>query len=350
MAQELIRDLLKLYMTKPQYVEIVKKVLDAWDRYKKSFTCLKCGYSKVNIDGPYYKCPNCGAIDVVLGMHTSRIPVHPTHLRKLVEVGVLMVTYKSSRHTHYAVLDEDAVRESLRIFDKESKRSYDKPLQVPDDLFKDIVGLDDVKKTVIRALKSKKPVHVLLVGPPASAKSMMLEEISKRIEDSYMILAGTATRVGIRDIIMEHLPHVLIIDELDKVYNANDLSVLLTWMQSQRLIVAIHGRYEEANCPYPDGCKVIAACNRLDRIPPELVSRFIVKKIRMYTPEQVIAICRNILTEYEGIKKDIAEYIAKVVVDKMMSRDPRDCVKIARLITEQTKEEVDAVVEDILKE
>ena len=347
-SDEVLKELLTLYRSKPQYVDVVKKVLECWEKYKSEFKCPKCGSSRAVVRGAYFKCPDCGTMDMVLGMEGSRIPVYPAHLRRLVNIGALVITYKSRRYTHYAVIDEDVLRKSLELYKSEvSEKGIGKPLEVPDDLFSNIVGLDDVKNTIIRALKASKPVHVLLVGPPASAKSLMIEEIWRRVKGTYLVLAGTSTRAGLRDVIAEYTPHVLLIDELDKVYNTNDLSVLLSWMQSQRIVITMHGRYDIVECPYPDGCKVIAACNDENRIPRELRSRFVRKYIREYSPEQVVEICKSILTAEEKIKEDLAEYIGRVVVSKLRSRDPRDCVKVARLITKQTKEEVDNVIKDI---
>ena len=346
--EDIVKELLNLYRSKPQYVDVVKKVLEAWEKYKSEFKCLKCGSSRVEVRGVYYKCLDCGTMDTVLGMDTSRIPVPPAYITKLIHVGALVITYRSRRYRCVAVVDEEAMKESLELFEKEkTEKGVGKPLEVPDDLFRNIVGLDDVKETVMRALRASKPVHVLLIGPPASAKSQMIEEIWNRVKGTYLVLAGSSTRAGIRDVIAEYTPHVLLIDELDKVNNTNDLSVLLSWMQSQRIVITMHGRYDIVECPYPDGCKVIAACNDESRIPRELRSRFVRKYIKEYTPEQVVEICKSILTNEEGVKKELAEYVGKAVVSKLRSRDPRDCVKVVRLLTKQTKEEVDKVIKYI---
>jgi MoxR-like ATPase len=37
-----------------------------------------------------------------------------------------------------------------------------------------IVGYDDVKRIIVMALRSRKPVHVLPVGPPGIGKSYSL--------------------------------------------------------------------------------------------------------------------------------------------------------------------------------
>jgi len=107
----------------------------------------------------------------------------------------------------------------------------------------------------------------------------------------------------------------MIIDELDKIENSHDLSVLLTWMESQRIVVTMATKKAYVTCP--SVCKVIAAANRVDRIPSELLSRFIVVKLKPYTEEEVREICLNILTRREGVERELAETITRAVIEKL---------------------------------
>jgi len=50
-----------------------------------------------------------------------------------------------------------------------------------DKIFEYVVGYDDIKKVFRMALKSDEPIHVLLVGPPASAKTMFLEALMHKL-------------------------------------------------------------------------------------------------------------------------------------------------------------------------
>ena len=47
------------------------------------------------------------------------------------------------------------------------------------ELFSTIVGYNDVKKIFALSITSQKPVHILLVGPPASAKTLFMLECMK---------------------------------------------------------------------------------------------------------------------------------------------------------------------------
>jgi predicted ATPase with chaperone activity len=53
-------------------------------------------------------------------------------------------------------------------------------------LFKDIIGYNNVKRLFNMALESNEQVSILLSGPPASAKIMFLESLSK-LKSSYFV-------------------------------------------------------------------------------------------------------------------------------------------------------------------
>jgi hypothetical protein len=53
-------------------------------------------------------------------------------------------------------------------------------------LFNGIIGYNDVKRLCRMALDSDEQTHILLSGPPASAKTMFLESLSK-LKGSYFV-------------------------------------------------------------------------------------------------------------------------------------------------------------------
>jgi hypothetical protein len=164
-----------------------------------------------------------------------------------------------------------------------------------------------------------------------SAKTLVLEILSA-VYGVPILLAGTSTRAGLRDWIAAYRPELLLIDELDKRSNPADLTVLLSWMESQRIVIAMSRKwgFEEVRCP-SHKCIVVAAANRLDRLPKELVSRFAYKVLKPYTPEEVRKICVALVMRREGLAVELAEAIADAVITRMKSLDVRDCIKIARL-------------------
>src|SRR5215204_4307879 len=83
-------------------------------------------------------------------------------------------------------------------------------------LFDDIVGFEDVKALFEMAIKAERPVHLLLCGPPASAKSLFMRSLT-RFERSYYAVGSSSTKSGIFDYLFEHRPRYFIIDELEKI-------------------------------------------------------------------------------------------------------------------------------------
>jgi len=279
---------------------------------------------------------------------SSDVGVPPWVLRKMVyNYDVLKVTYKSSSHTCYwlNVPLEEAKKalEGFEVAREPAPFKGEKTPTIPPDFLDIVEGYEDLKELIVRSVQADRPVHVLLLGPAATAKSLILYEI-ERLEGSVFVLGGTASKVGIRDVIVEKTPRFLIIDELDKIADVRDVSVLLTWMESGRAVVTIHNRRVEVT----GKGWVFAAANRIDVLEkrmPELLSRFVVIKLRPYDRETFARVVKSMLVKREGVEEPLASYIAEKVA--AYSRDPRDAVKVARLA--KTREDVDKYVEIIRK-
>jgi CBS domain containing-hemolysin-like protein len=59
-----------------------------------------------------------------------------------------------------------------------------------DNFFRDIVGYDHIKRLFRMALDSDSVVHILLVGPPASAKTMFLPSLMHHLKHGRPDLAA----------------------------------------------------------------------------------------------------------------------------------------------------------------
>jgi Holliday junction resolvasome RuvABC ATP-dependent DNA helicase subunit len=62
--------------------------------------------------------------------------------------------------------------------------------------FEEIVGHDDIKQIFAKAIRSKRPVHLLLVGSPGSAKTMFLTEIMQQYKTFYFVVGSNTTKAG----------------------------------------------------------------------------------------------------------------------------------------------------------
>jgi Holliday junction DNA helicase RuvB len=336
----------------------LSKIKRSWEEYISTVKCGACGSTNIRwIDDYSYECEN-GHRGKVLGLEAWELGAPAWFMRVMNDMGLVDVLYKSRSTTTYGIprATLEAINRVLRV-QVEPETGVATPAPIVEEVkpitveeFSEIVGYDDVKQLIVKALNSPKPVHILLVGPPASAKTMFLEVIARHYNVPILV-AGTSTGAGIRDFIATYIPRVLVIDELDKRRDPQDLSVLLTWMESQRIVITMASRREilgkPIECPYKEGCRVVAAANTLEGIPEELLSRFLKIEFEEYKEDEVKKICTEILTRREGVAKEFAEKVAEAVVKELGSKDPRDCIKLARLATNE--EELKTVVETLKK-
>ena len=85
-----------------------------------------------------------------------------------------------------------------------------------DTMVQDIVRYDSIKRLFRMTLDSNSNSHILLTGPPASAKTMFLMSLLQHLKNSYFVDGGNATKTGLIDYLFENQPRYLLIDEIDK--------------------------------------------------------------------------------------------------------------------------------------
>ncbi|MCS7118279.1 MAG: AAA family ATPase [Thaumarchaeota archaeon] len=282
-------------------------------------------------------------VDDYMGFEWWKVQAAPQTLNKLVRAGILEIGYKSNKSTCYRIRNPEQIIASIELSSNEPE-VVAPTSEIPSDLFSVIVGHDDVKEIIMRSIRSNGRVHVLLHGSPASAKSLFLEELS-RIPGSRFVLGSSLSKAGLLEILFEERPRFLIIDEIDKIDSEDNLSALLSLMERGKVVEAKFKRRRAIEL----NTTVFAACNRIEALPPELLSRFLRLRFRDYTPDEYLEVVRVVLVNRERIPMQLAIYIGEKVMKDLLSRDPRDSIKIARLLTEHTKEEVDRIV-DIVRE
>ena len=265
----------------------------------------------------------------LLGWEWWEVGVSPQRLNKLVLEGIIKITYKSRSSTVYRLVDFDVIKDYIET-KEEIRMSYrvEKKQINPDELFRYIVGYDDIKKVLKMVLKSEKPVHCLLVGPPATAKTLFLEDIYNAYEDADFVIGSEASSIGILKLIRERKPSILLIDEIDKILRGEDLSTLLSVMEGGK-VRRVKG--DEITDMEEVHLKVIAAGNTDRYMPQELKSRFGFKfYLKPYNKKQFVEICKNYLSNFEDIEEDLAEYIGERVWNEL-DQDIRTARSIARL-------------------
>jgi len=199
-------------------------------------------------------------------------------------------------------------------------------------LFDSIVGYSDVKRLFQLSLSSEKPVHLLLVGPPASAKTLFMMECMK-LERSYFTLGSHSTKSGMLDYLFDKRPRYLIVDEIEHM-PMKDQTALLSLMETGILAETKFQKTRNTHLK----TWVFATSNSTERMLTPLLSRFVVLHFKQYSFGSFQEVCTHILGR-EGVTSDIAVAIAEAVWTKLKSKDIRDCIKIGRLA--KTKEDVE---------
>ena len=262
-----------------------------------------------------------------LGWEWRDVRKDPSTLKRLYLEGFLDNPFKSNSYTGYK-LSGKGLEAVKSIEEMELQPDTGGKVELPDALFADIIGHDDIKELLRAALSTEKPVHVLLTGPPALAKTLFLWDIERACGELACWLVGSAaSKAGLWDMVVLKRPRVLLIDELDKM-NAADTAALLSMMEGGRLVRAKKGR----ELALRHHIWVIAATNRLHGLSPELLSRFAVRRISAYSRADYITVVKGVLVRREDVPPELAEEIAVRLDGK--SQDVRDAIRVARLAPE----------------
>jgi Holliday junction DNA helicase RuvB len=224
-----------------------------------------------------------------IGWSWRHVRIWPATLSRLFKDGYLENVFRSNSYTGYR-LSELGKKLVTGTESEETGLANDEPIPA-DNLFADIVGHDEVKELLLACLLAERPVHVLLAGPPALAKSLFLWDIEQAAGERALWLVGSATsKAGLWDVVAKRRPQMLLVDELDKM-NAADTAALLSLMEGGRLVRAKKGRE-------------LDLCNQL-----------------------------GVLVRRERLDRELADEVARRLDG--ISQDVRDAIRVARLVPQK---------------
>lgn len=271
--------------------------------------CPYCGSTNIaHIGRLVFRCRSCGRAFYFTGFTLKELGIPKRLVSRLVSAGVIEPLLNGRVKTYW-VVDPGMLEQALGG-SRQYRRVRDPRKYVSDDIFHNIVGFQEIKEAFLTSLRSSKPLHILLVGPPGVGKSLFLEDIL-RLPETVLLLGGETTKAGIREVLLERTPWILVIDELDKIRSGKELGNLLMWMEDNRIVVHMRGLHQEITCPY-SACHVYAAVNREDKLPPELLDRFHFRfYIRPYTKQEYLEVLEIILPEQENISRETAKLIGE---------------------------------------
>jgi Holliday junction DNA helicase RuvB len=207
------------------------------------------------------------------------------------------------------------------------------------EFFSKIYGLDLMKENLFRALLSQDQINILLIGPPATSKTLFMEQIQENCNDVCYFDASNISGPGFLDYLNLHQKSkVLIIDEVDKI-KKNDLNSLLGLLNNGKVIKNVRG----TTYSFTMNCKIFATSNSNANLTKPTRSRFQEYHLPEYTNDEYIEVVKFCLAE--RITETTAEIIAKILLVHER-KDVRSAISISNLLQRgDTMDDVARVVE-----
>jgi MoxR-like ATPase len=209
-------------------------------------------------------------------------------------------------------------------------------------VFDNIVGYEGIKRTFLRSLNSKDPVHILLVGPPGQAKTLFLKCILEAYGEkkAFFTLGGNASKSGMIDVLFEMRPKYLLVDEIEHL-KPEYQTALLSLMETGIVTQTMHEKFRQTYLK----TWVFATSNGTKKLSEPLLSRFRVMYLDEYDFSQFYEISTKKLLD-EGLSQYTADEITKSVWEQLPNPNIRNCVHIGRLVKNEKNLEM-AIADEI---
>jgi replication-associated recombination protein RarA len=227
------------------------------------------------------------------------------------------------------------------IFDNDFEN---KKLQPEDRFFSGIHLYDDLKLLLSRMLVSKEPIHCVLIGPPASGKTMFLLSIQKNMNDIFFIDATNASGAGIVDKLFTYpQTRIILIDEIEKM-SKRDQNMLLNLIETGMLVSTKVRKTQEMKFT---GIKLFATSNDIEQLSKPLRSRLMEFHLPEYNFDGFREIVGKLAANRYRLNREIADKIAYVIWDEMGTKDVRDALQLMKLV--RSVDEVEKTARTIMK-
>ncbi|KKN11985.1 hypothetical protein LCGC14_1020980 [marine sediment metagenome] len=262
-------------------------------------------------------------------------------IRRLLDEGLLIIALKTTALTKYQLSEKGRNLVWALSMEREFTTV---PAESVVEAMALVVGFDDLKQAIAQAVETRRHINFLLEGPPACAKSIMLEGVRAAVPGAYIAFGSRTSASGLSDALFEHQPSVLLLDEADKMDN-EVYSVLLGLMES--------GEVLETKSRKTRGIRldtmILAACNSSAKMPREFLSRFALHvHLPTYSRQEFIDVCHGFLKRAEACPPEIAVLIGQYVYDYGIG-DVRKARGVWQLMTAATEDEVLRVIHLMLK-
>jgi len=214
------------------------------------------------------------------------------------------------------------------------------------DFFHEIYSYNDLKEILYRAIVSEHNVNILLIGPPATAKSLLLQCIHEKVKDCIYYDAANSSGPGIiHDLTNHRNARIILIDEIDKL-NRKDQAVFYNLMETGEVNITKKDTRVKFKMDNP---KIFATSNSIERLTKPLRSRFSIYTLQEYSDRDFIKICVSLLTSKFYLPSILSALIAQLLLEKG-EKDIRKVLNIAKLVRSMDDEKkIKKVIDTYLK-
>jgi Holliday junction DNA helicase RuvB len=312
---------------KPEYIEYLEKIIE-WEEENKGDEGWDWG-------DEYY--------DAV--WESPDVGIHGSQIYQLEMQGFVERVYDTNSGTGYTLVDREKAKEIVddpygENADEEiPDRTHDFPSEedLPEGLFDDVIGYDNAKWLMKRALTTDDIVNVLLVGPPGSAKTVFLLCI-KELEKAVFVSGKPTSGPGVLNKMFNMEPMYMCIDEFD------DMDKEVQEVLSQHMDTGI---LDETKVGKDRRIKIntntFGSANSKEPIINQVVDRFAVLEFEPYSYDEFREICVHLLPRREGSSEEEAKTIAEEVWSMQGKGDVRKAIAIARLSRGDPEKVIDVI-------
>lgn len=308
-------DVEEYLMENPKYVKLVKRLIE----YEEN---------NINPDHAYIDDDDYDSC-----WESADVKVKPQTLYQLEMNGVLDRVFDTNSTTAYSLSDRDALKDIIDNAsindDGTAVEMHDFPEdedELPDDLFDDVVGYEDVKWLIKRGLTTQEITNFLVVGPTGSAKTVFLMSIEEKLSNAEFVSGNPTTGAGVLDVMFKRTPKYMLIDEMDDM-DADTQKVLTQYTETGIVDETKVGKDRKLKT----NTKTFASANSTDPIIDQMEDRFLDLHFEPYTKDEYIEVCTHILPDKEDATEDEAKIIAELLWESEGEGDVRKAIQVARL-------------------
>ncbi len=159
---------------------------------------------------------------------------------RLLNSHLVSIIFSTNSSTYYSLVGRAVIKGALGKTEEISIAPTGK-LDIPDSLFECIIDYDDLKDEIRSTLREGRKSHYLLIGPPATAKSLFLMELGS-LSHTYPATGSMVSGAGLTDAFFTYQPRILLLDEIDNI-PMDATAILLSVMESGDVLEAKYKRH-----------------------------------------------------------------------------------------------------------